>query len=333
MKQVAITEPGRVEVREVEVPRPGPGEVLLRVLWGGICGSDLGTYRGTFLYASYPRVPGHEFSAEVVEAGAGVDGLEPGTVVTANPYFNCGHCYACRRGFVNCCQQNQTMGAQRDGAFSRYLTMPADRVYRGGGVDARTLALVEPFAISHHAVKRAAVHDGDRVLVIGAGAIGSFAAIAASLAGASVWVADIDPAKLEGLDSFGVAGVIAGGDGFAAGVAAVAPDGFDVCVEAVGAPATFGNAIAAAAHRGRVVQVGVGKQSLDFFYTVLQTKELDVFGSRNALREDFVEVIDLIGSGRVDLAPIVSATYPVADAPAAFASAGSGRKTLLDFAD
>jgi len=333
MKQVVIPEPGQVHVREVPVPRPGPGEALLKVLWGGICGSDLGTYRGTFLYAAYPRVPGHEFSAEVVAVGDGDHGLEAGMVVTANPYFNCGSCYACRRGFVNCCQQNQTMGAQRDGAFSQFLTMPVERVYPGRGLDARTLALVEPFAISHHAVKRATVRKGDRVLVIGAGAIGTFAAIASRLAGAQVWVADIDADRLGGLAAFGVDGVITGGDGFAAGVAEVAPDGFDVCIEAVGAPSTFQNAIDAAAHRGRVVQVGVGRQPHEFFYTTLQTKELDVFGSRNALAEDFRELIDLVGAGRVDIDPVVSATFGVTDAAAAFAAAGATRKTLLRFAE
>lgn len=333
MKTVVITEPGSVEVCERDMPVRQPGEALLRVLWGGICGSDLGTYRGTFLYARYPRVPGHEFSAEVVEVDAHEDGIVPGMVVTANPYLNCGRCYACRRGFVNCCQANQTLGAQRDGAFAQYLTLPVQRLYPGRGIDARTLALVEPFAISHHAVTRADVRAGDRVLVIGAGAIGVFAAVAARLAGAQVWVTDVAEDKLAGLESFGVDGVFPGGDRFADGVAAVAPDGFDVCIEAVGAPSTFQNAIDAAAHRARVVQVGVGKLPAEFYYTVLQTKELDVFGSRNALRADFETLIDLISSGRVDVAGLISAQYSIDDAAEAFRAAGSGRKTLVQIGD
>ena len=102
MKYIVIPEPGKVEIRECEKPQVKEGEALLKVLYGGICGSDLGTYKGTFLYASYPRVPGHEFSAEIVEVGPNEYGLEKGMIVTANPYFNCGKCYSCERGFVNC---------------------------------------------------------------------------------------------------------------------------------------------------------------------------------------------------------------------------------------
>jgi threonine dehydrogenase-like Zn-dependent dehydrogenase len=88
-----------------------------------------------FAYVSYPRIPGHEFSAEIVEIGQNDLGFTSGMVVTANPYFNCGHCYACCRGLVNACMENQTMGVQRDGAFSQYITMPStactmDMVYR-----------------------------------------------------------------------------------------------------------------------------------------------------------------------------------------------------------
>ena len=336
MKSVVITAPGIVEVREAPFPEPGPGEALLKILWGGICGSDLATYRGTSPYTPYPRVPGHEFSAEVVQTPENSLGVAPGMVVTANPYFNCGRCYACHRGFVNCCQQNQTMGAQRDGAFSEYVTMPVERVIDGQGVPADRLAMVEPFSISHHAVARAKVAASDRVLVIGAGTIGVFAAVAAKLAGARVWVADVSEAKLAGLGCFGVDGTILGGDAFNDGVAEIAgKDGFDVCIEAVGAPSTFQNAIDAAAHRGRVVQVGVGKSTHDFFYTVLQTKELDVFGSRNALTSDFTELIALLRDGKVDISPMVSATFGVDQAVAAFASASANvatlRKTLVSF--
>lgn len=90
------------------------GEVLLKLLYGGICGSDLGSYRGTFAYFDYPRIPGHEFSAEVIEADENNEyGIKPGMIVTCNPYFNCGHCYSCTHGIVNACMDNQTMGCQR----------------------------------------------------------------------------------------------------------------------------------------------------------------------------------------------------------------------------
>ena len=167
MKTILIEEPGKVVIKEQEKPIRKPGEVLLKILYGGICGSDLGTYRGTFAYASYPRVPGHEFSGEIVEIDENDRGLKPGMIVTVNPYFNDGTCYSCQRGLLNCCEHNETMGAQRDGAFSEYVSVPIERVYDGKGLPAKTLALIEPFCISWHGVSRANVKEGDKVLVVG----------------------------------------------------------------------------------------------------------------------------------------------------------------------
>jgi 2-desacetyl-2-hydroxyethyl bacteriochlorophyllide A dehydrogenase len=338
MRYVCIPTPGKVELREGEAPTPGPGEVLLKLRYGGICGSDLGTFKGSFLYAKYPRIPGHELAAEVLRAGPGVEGLAPGTLVTVNPYFNCGRCYSCRRGHVNCCTQNETLGAQREGGFQELLTMPAERVYDGRGLQPLALALVEPFCIGHHAVKRARVARRERVLVVGAGTIGLFAALAAKLAGAEVHVADVVPGKLALAERLGVDGTfVASGDAeFAESVkAATGGDGFDVCLEAVGLPSTFLRCIEAAAHRARVVVIGIGKQSVDFRYTVIQTKELDVLGSRNALREDFLEVIELARSGRVDLSAVVSDEYGLGEAERAFHdladSAGTKLKVMVRF--
>ena len=152
MKAIYIEEPGKVVIREIEMPRRKSGEALLKVLYGGICGSDLGSYRGTFAYFAYPRIPGHEFAAEIVEIDDNDRGLKPGMIVTCNPYFNCGHCYSCERGIVNACMDNQTMGCQRDGAFCEYITMPIERVYDGKGLPPKVLAAIEPFCISYHGV-------------------------------------------------------------------------------------------------------------------------------------------------------------------------------------
>ena len=197
MKSIVINSPGNVEIKEVDKPVLKEGEVLLKILYGGICGSDLGTYRGTFAYVSYPRTPGHEFSAEIVEVGENNRGLKPGMIVTCNPYFNCTTCYSCERGLVNCCTTNQTMGVQREGAFAEYITMPIERVYDGQGLSAKTLALIEPFCISYHGVSRANVKAGDKVLVLGAGTIGVLAAVAAKALGATVYISDVAKPKLE----------------------------------------------------------------------------------------------------------------------------------------
>ena len=179
MKAICIEEPGKVVVKDIDKPVRKPGEALLKMLYGGICGSDLGSYRGANAYVSYPRIPGHELAAEIVEIDENDKGLKPGMIVTCNPYFNCGSCYSCRRGLVNACTDNQTMGVQREGGFAEYITMPIERIYDGKGLPAKTLALIEPFCISWHGVSRADVKAGERVLVVGAGTIGVLAAVAA----------------------------------------------------------------------------------------------------------------------------------------------------------
>ena len=184
MKSVFIENPHQVVMKDIPRPVRKLGEALLKLLYGGICGSDLGSYRGTFAYFSYPRTPGHEFSAEIVEVNDNDYGLKPGMVVTCNPYFNCGECYSCRRGLVNACMDNQTMGVQREGAFSEYITMPLERIYDGKGLDPRVLEVIEPLCISYHGVKQAEVQKNDKVLIVGAGTIGILAAIAAKQKGA-----------------------------------------------------------------------------------------------------------------------------------------------------
>lgn len=339
MKSILINNPGEVEIKEVEMPEVKEGEVLLKILYGGICGSDLGTYRGTFAYVSYPRTPGHEFSAEIVEVGENDRGLEKGMIVTCNPYFNCTTCYSCERGHVNCCTTNQTMGVQREGAFSEYITMPIERVYDGKGLSAKTLALIEPFCISYHGVARANVKEGDKVLVMGAGTIGVLAAVAAKALGAEVYISDVAAQKLEySYKEFNLDGTILneGEESFLKQVEEITNgNGFDVTIEAVGLPSTFQNCIDAAAFAGRVVLIGVGKENLDFNFTLIQKKELEIYGSRNALKEDFEELIDIVKSGKVDLDKVVTNTYKLDEAKKAFEyfdkKAASMLKVLIEF--
>ena len=341
MKAIRIQEPGQVETFAMSMPERKSGEALLKILYGGICGSDLGTYRGTFAYADYPRIPGHEFSAQIMEIDENEYGLKKGMIVTCNPYFNCGKCYSCERGLVNCCEHNETMGAQRDGVFREYITMPVERIYDGKGLSPRQLALIEPFCISYHGVSRAAVQKGEKVLVVGAGTIGVFAAVAAKAAGAEVYIADIAPAKLDyAVKNFSLAGKILNDspDNFQKAVREITHGrGFDVTIEAVGLPSTSLNCIDAAAFGGRMVQIGVGKKKAEFDFTLLQKKELNVYGSRNARKEDFLALINLIKSGKVDVEKIVTNTYESKNAPQAFKDfsehAAAMLKVVIHFAD
>ncbi|MDY4475078.1 zinc-binding alcohol dehydrogenase family protein [Mitsuokella sp.] len=341
MKAIRINQPGDVEIFETGKPVPKKGEALLKLLYGGICGSDLGTYRGTFAYASYPRIPGHEFSAQIVEIGENDRGLKKGMIVTCNPYFNCGKCYSCERGLLNCCEHNETMGAQRDGAFMEYITMPIERIYDGKGLSPKQLALIEPFCISYHGASRAHIKAGEKVLVVGAGTIGVLAAASAKAAGAEVYIADIAAEKLAyAQQSFDLSGTILNDspEHFKQAVKEITGGrGFDVTIEAVGLPSTFLSCIDAAAYGGRFVQIGVGKKNADFDFTLLQKKELNVFGSRNALKKDFLELIDLVKAGKADVEKVVTNVYEMDDAAKAFRdfseNASKMLKVVIHFAD
>ena len=196
------------------------------------------------------------------------------------------------------------------------------------------------------------VKKGDKVLVIGAGTIGVLAAIAAKAKGGEVYIVDVAEEKLQyAYETFGLAGMIKNDseEEFMNRVNEITGGhhGFDVCIEAVGLPSTFQNCIDAAAYGGRIVLIGVGKKNLDFNFTLIQKKELNIFGSRNALKADFTELIDLVKNGEIDLEKIVmnpdstdvkkKSEYELDEADRAFEEfskyGGSKLKVLIHFSD
>lgn len=339
MKGISIQRPGCIEVVELPMPEIHEGEALLKVLYGGICGADVASYTGNQPFTTYPRIPGHEFSAQIVSVPANDRGLKPGDIVTCNPYFNCGSCYACRKGLVNACEDNQTMGVQRDGAFCEYIAMPVERLIPGKGLSAKELALIEPFSIAQHAISRCEIRPGDSLMIAGAGPIGLFALLAAKLKGAVVTVTDVLEGRLQKAKEFGADHVVCMKDENADEQLRQISEmhGFDVCVEACGLSATFLNCITYACQGANLILIGNGKKETTFLHSILLKKELNVFGSRNAYTADFEALIDMVAAGRTDILRMVSAEYEAQDAPAAFEALvhndGSLEKVLLHMAD
>ena len=320
MKAIVIDKPYEVEIRDVPMPTVGEGEALLRVLYVGICGADVASYTGNQPFTTYPRIPGHEFSAEIIEIPENDKGLKKGDVVTCNPYFNCGKCYSCERGHVNCCTDNQTMGVQRDGAFCEYISMPVERIYPGMGLTAQELALIEPFSISRHAISRAAIHQTDSVLIVGAGPIGLFALLAAKQFAGKIAVADVLNNRLDLAMSYGADGVVNTATDDIAKFTEEFTDGrgFDVCIEACGRPETFLMCIDEAAYAANIILIGNGKRETTFLHSIILKKELNIFGSRNAMKQDFLDNIELAASGKVDVMKMVSGVYEMDKAAEAF---------------
>lgn len=320
MKAIVIDKPYEVEIRDVPMPTVGEGEALLRVLYVGICGADVASYTGNQPFTTYPRIPGHEFSAEIIEIPENDKGLKKGDVVTCNPYFNCGKCYSCERGHVNCCTDNRTMGVQRDGAFCEYISMPVERIYPGMGLTAQELALIEPFSISRHAISRAAIHQTDSVLIVGAGPIGLFALLAAKQFAGKIAVADVLNNRLDLAMSYGADGVVNTATDDIAKFTEEFTDGrgFDVCIEACGRPETFLMCIDEAAYAANIILIGNGKRETTFLHSIILKKELNIFGSRNAMKQDFLDNIELAASGKVDVMKMVSGVYEMDKAADAF---------------
>lgn len=330
MKAIQITKPGEIKIIEKEMPVAKQGEALLKVLYCGICGADVASYTGNQPFTTYPRIPGHEFSAQIIEIPENDKGLKAGDIVTCNPYFNCGECYACKRGIVNACHDNQTMGVQRDGSFQEYITMPVERIIDGKGLSAKELALIEPFSISCHALSRAEVNEGDNLLIMGAGPIGLFALIKAKAMGARVLIADMLSSRLELAKEFGADCVVNVKETDLHKVCEefTKGNGFDVCVEACGAPETFLSCIDEAAHGANIILIGNGKRETTFVHSIILKKELNIFGSRNAFTKDFEELIDLVADGNADIIKMVSGVYDTPNAKDAFEALANNDGTL-----
>lgn len=327
---MVIPNPDEIEIREVPMPEVKEGEALLKVKYVGICGADVASFTGNQPFTTYPRIPGHEFSAEIVTVPENDRGLKAGDIVTCNPYFNCGSCYSCDRGYVNCCTDNQTMGVQRDGAFCEYIAMPLERIYEGKGLSAEELALIEPFSISQHAVSRAEIKENDNVLIIGAGPIGLFALLAAKNKCKNVVVADILDNRLQLAKDYGAAAVVNTKAQSLADFTAefTKGNGFDVCIEACGAPETFLGCIDSAAFAANIILIGNGKRETSFVHSVILKKELNIHGSRNALKDDFINNIDAVASGKADVMKMVSGIYDMKDALDAFRALSNNDGTL-----
>ena len=335
MKALVISEAGKTGYIECPQPNPAAGEVLLRINRLGYCGTDLNTFRGFNPLVSYPRIPGHEIAATIAEVTAGVpEHFKPGMVTTVLPYTTCGRCTSCRSGRVNACRNNQTLGVQRDGAFTEFIAAPWQKLMRSEKLSLAEHALVEPLSVGFHAVERGRVANADTVLVFGCGMIGLGAISgAALLRGARVIAVDVDDAKLELAKKAGAAEVInSKAENLHDKLQALTNgDGPNVAIEAVGLPATFRAAVDEVCFAGRVVYIGYAKEPVSYETKFFVMKELDILGSRNATMQNFADVIKVLESGRYPVKETITRTVVFSEAGAALAqwAADPGRVTKI----
>ena len=332
LKQV-MTAPGAIEFQEVDTPTPCSGQILLKVMKIGICGSDIHVYHGEHPFTSYPVTQGHEVSCEVVQLGEGVTGFTPGQKVTVEPQVVCGKCYPCRHGKYNLCEELKVMGFQTTGTASRYFAVDAAKVTPlPENMTFDQGAMIEPTAVAVHSVLRAGSPQGKKIAVIGAGPIGNLVAQAAKAMGAqSVMITDISDFRLGkarecGIDFTYNTKQADFGDAM---LEAFGPDKADVIYDCCGNDITMGQAIRYARKGSTIILVAVyvGMASVDL--AMLNDHELDLNTSMMYRHEDYVEAIRLVSEGKILLEPLMTKTFPFQEYLKAYQYIDANRETSM----
>ena len=305
-----------IRTDEAPVPDPGPGEVLIRVEAAGICGTDRHLFKGEFPCAP-PVTLGHEFSGIVIGRGTGVT-IPEGARVACDPNDWCGTCPACLRGQVNLCANNVATGIHRDGGFAEFATFPARKAsILPDALHPHHGAFCEPLACALHALDIGAPRPGERVLVLGGGVIGQLALQLAHLAGAETMMLTRHPAKRALSKSFGAVATAATPDE----ALAIWPQGADLTLECAGVPETVTGAGALTRAGGRIVVLGVLPKG-----EMVPIEPFDLLFREIQLRFAFINpftqtrAADLIATGRIAVAPLISRTMGLAEAAEAIAN-------------
>ena len=316
MQAIQLVEPEKF--RTIEIPEaspPGPGEVLVRSHQCGICGTDISGYLGKMPFFEYPRIPGHELGVEVVAVGEGVTHVAVGDRCSVEPYMHCGDCYACGQGAINCCERLQVIGVMIDGGLRGEFIIRADKLHPSAKLSFEQLALVETLAIGCHAVDRGGVREGESCLVIGAGPIGLATLEFVQLRGARPVVLDLDEQRLAFCrDRLGIEHALAPNDDLVEQLKTCCEGHLpDVVIDATGSKISMSKSFSLIAPKGRLVFVGLTTGEVVFRHPVFHRPEGTLLCSRNALPNDFRQIIRWIESGRIDTEPWITHRIPFAE--------------------
>lgn len=312
MLAAQIEAPDKVGVVEIPTPEIGAGEVLIEVGAAGICGTDLHILHGEY-EARYPLTPGHEFSGTVVAVGDSVQRYKVGDRVTADPNIPCNKCPACQRNEPNQCENLLAIGVTRNGGFAQYVNAPEGNVFPIGDLSFAQAALVEPLACVVWGLKRVQVQAGDTAVIFGAGPMGCLLLQAICNSGATkVVITDSVPWRLEQAAMLGATETILADSRQDEHLKQIAPDGYNLVVDATGIPKVLEKSIGFARSRGKIWVFGVcppGAQASFIPYDVFR-KDLTIIGSF-AVNRTFQESIAMIQSGAVRVEPLISHTLPL----------------------
>ena len=324
MQRIILQEPGKLIRQSTKTDMVlSPNEALVKVHRIGVCGTDYHAYRGKQPFFTYPRVLGHELGVEVVQVREGehASNIKVGDTCAVEPYLNCGNCQACRSGKSNCCQSLQVLGVHTDGGMQEYIKVPVTKLHHSGSLSFEQLALVETLGIGGHAVARAQVQATDTVLVIGAGPIGLSVIQFLEIAGAKIVVMDMAENRLTFCqEHFKIHHTLIPGANTIDQIKQILDGNLPTIVfDATGNPASMMQAFSYVAHGGKLVFVGLFPGDITFNDPEFHRRELTLFASRNALSQDFKNIIHLMEAGKVNITPWISHWCAFAELPDTFA--------------
>ncbi|OGL61945.1 MAG: hypothetical protein A3J27_00045 [Candidatus Tectomicrobia bacterium RIFCSPLOWO2_12_FULL_69_37] len=331
--------PGHMAILDIEEPRTGPGQVKVKVVRAGICGTDVHIASGEFFHYVPPVALGHEFAGVVAEVGEGVQGVAVGERVTAEPTkATCGECPHCRSGHYNRCERREIAGVVSHGAFTDFVVTRAASIHKlPGAVGFTAAALSEPLAVCVHGVtEQCSLQEGDTVLVCGPGAIGLSCFQVARAFGARVIVAGTkkDTHRLALAERLGAERAVAveGNDLKDAVSDLTGGWGVDMAVEAAGAASAFKTCLESVRKGGQVLQVGIPGRPVEVDMSRVTWKEVRITGTFGQKDTAWRTAIRLMEEKRVDMEALVSDILPLGEWEKGFRlmEQGGGLKVLLE---
>jgi len=333
MLQQVMISPGQIEFHEVPVPDPKTGEVLIKIMNIGICGSDIHVYHGKHPFTSYPVTQGHEVSGLIEKIGEGTTGFTIGQKVTVQPQVVCGECYPCRHGKYNLCEKLKVMGFQTTGMASQYFAVDAKRVTAlPETISLEEGALIEPLAVAVHAVGCAGDVNGKSICVLGAGPIGILTAqVAKGLGAHNVMITDVSDIRLAKAKEVGVEACInTKTEDFATEfIRYFGPDKADVIYDCAGNNITMNQAIRSARKGSVLILVAVfdGMATVDL--AVLNDHELSLNTSMMYRNEDYQKAIELVSERKVQLKPLISKKFSFQQYQSAYKYIDENRESTM----
>lgn len=317
MKAIYLKAPEEISIADVPAPSRGGNEVLLTVRSMGICGSDIGAFKGTNPLVKYPRIIGHEIAGEVLEVPADEQELKVGDHVVIEPYVYCGTCYPCSHDRTNCCENLTVRGVHIDGGMSEITTHPRHLVHKvPKDIPWDLLAMVEPLTISVHAVRRARVMKEEYAVITGCGPIGLLAAQFVLALGAYPIVVDPVDERLAFAKQLGVQHTVNPVKQDAVEEIKAITKGrmAEAVIEASGSAAAIRSSLDYVAYSGRISLVGWPKNEISLPTALFTKKELDIVGSRNSFHA-FAESIELVANHKIDVKALITKTIDFNDVP------------------